>query len=417
MNRDGRICANAGAWHWVVEWSWRAGWVGGWAGVIGLWLLGAGCAGVAQRGASQPGQTTVSTPLTILPAQLMGNLMVVEVKWDRFGPYRFLIDTGSSVTMITPSLARRYGDEKKPSSAAKVRVAAADGGITELVPVSLRRLQLGEARFDDVAALIYDCAALSAHLGTRIDGVLGFPLFRETRLTMDYPGKRLLLEPARGGPPLPGTTLAFDDRRKTPLISVRLGDRSLVALIDSGSDAFFTLNPLGLAPRFKADPIVGGTVGIMGGERAQRLGRLGETLGLGEERFFEPIVEIADELSAIGGGLLRHFVVTFDQLQDRVTFFRDTRGAIITPARRSGGLSFTKTPAYWRVAGVVPGSPAARAEIQVGDLISRINGEPVAQWNLSRFEALVSAAPDFILTFWVGATETEKRVPVFVLVP
>ena len=41
----------------------------------------------------------------------------------------------------------------------------------------------------DVDVLIYDCEPLSAHLGVRIDGVLGFPLFRETLLTLGLSGQ------------------------------------------------------------------------------------------------------------------------------------------------------------------------------------------------------------------------------------
>jgi hypothetical protein len=281
----------------------------------------------------------------------------------------------------------------------------------------LRRLELGDVRFEDVDVLLYDCAPLSAHLGVRIDGVLGFPLFRETLLTLDYPGQRVLLQPARTAPLVPGTIIAFDDARKTPLISVHLGDRSLVALIDSGSDAVFTLNPVGVAPQFAFGPTVGGTVGTIGGDRTQMVGRLGETLSIGDQAFQQPIVEITDELSSIGGGMLKHFSVTFDQLHDRVTFYRESREPILTAARRSAGVSFTKTPAYWRVAGVVPNSSAEKQGIRNGDLVTRINGERVARWDLRRYEQLVASAHEIALTFLRGDAETEKHVSVFELVP
>lgn len=385
--------------------------------LVGLLVFG-GCSMPGSRRPPQPGQTTLGSPLVILPAQAISNYLLIETKWDRYGPYRFLIDTGSSVTLITPALARRYpGRDGAAASAPRVRVKSADGTVAELPQASLRRIELGDARFDDVPVLIHDCAALSAHLGVKIDGVLGFPLFRETLLTLDYPGQRVVLQPARTAPLIPGVTIPFDDARKTPLITVRLGDRSLVVLIDSGSDAFFTLNPIGVAPRFAFGPTIGGTVGTLGGDHTQLVGRLGETIAMGDLSFHEPIVEITDELSAVGGGLLRHFAVSFDQLRDRVTFFRESREPIRTPARRSAGVSFTKTPAYWRVAGVVPDSPAAQVEVQPGDLVTRINGEPVARWDLRRYEGLVAADAEIELTFLHGNTETEKRVRVFELVP
>jgi hypothetical protein len=360
----------------------------------------------------------MGSPLVILPAQVIGNHLLIEAKWDRFGPYHFLIDTGSSVTHITPTLAKRYPGSVAPHpNLPRVRVAGADGNFTELPRSSLRRIELGDARFDDVDVLVNDLTALSAHLGVRIDGVLGFPLFRETLLTLDYPGQRVLLQPARNAPLVPGTIISFDDARKIPLINVRLGDRSLVALIDSGSDAFFTLNPIGIAPQFAFGPTVGATVGTIAGDHTQMIGRLASTLTIGDHTFRQPIVEITDELSAIGGGMLKYFSVSFDQLRDRVTFYRESHQPITTPPRRSAGVSFDKTPAYWRVAGVVPGSSAAAEGIQHGDLVARINGEPVARWDLRRYEQLVTTASEIVFTFLAGTTETEKRVRVFELVP
>jgi hypothetical protein len=383
-----------------------------------VFLLFSGCSTRASRRPPQPGRTTMGSPLVILPAQAIGNFLLIEAKWDRFGPYRFLIDTGSSVTLITPALARRYaGNDAPHPNSPRVRVTSADGSVTELPRSSLRGIELGDARFENVDVLVYDCAPLSAHLGVRIDGVLGFPLFRETLLTLDYPGQRVLLQPARNAPLVPGTIIGFDDARKTPLINVRLGDRSLVALIDSGSDAFFTLNPIGIAPQFAFGPTVGATIGTIAGDRTQMIGRLGETLAIGDYRFHQPIVEITDELSAIGGGMLKHFSVSFDQLHDRVTFYRESREPIPTAARRSAGVSFNKTPAYWRVAGVVPGSSAAEAGIQHGDLVARINGEPVARWDLRRYEQLVATAGEIAFTFLDGSAEVEKRVRLFELVP
>lgn len=389
-----------------------------WLFVAAAGLLISGCTSAASRRPPRPGRTTMSSPLVVLPAQTIGNFLLIEAKWDRYGPYHFLIDTGSSVTLVTPTLARRYAGREPPSpGTTRVRVTGSDGTITELPRGSLRRLELGAARFEDVDVLVYDCAPLSAHLGVRIDGVLGFPLFRETLLTLDYPGSRVTLQPARSYKRLAGTPIPFDDARKTPVIPVRLGDRTLVALVDSGSDALFSLNPVGVEPTFVFGPKVGATVGTIAGDRTQQIGRLSETLTISDYAFRQPVVELSDELSAIGGGMLRNFTVSFDQLHDHVTFYRESHQPIPTPPRRSAGVSFSKTPAYWRVAGVVPQSSAEAAGVQHGDLVIRINGEPVAKWDLRRYEQLVATASEITLTFLNGNTEKEKRVTVFELVP
>lgn len=386
-----------------------------------LALLLGGCSTLPSpfhRAPPRPGATKLGAPLVVVPAQTLDSYLIVETRWDRFGPYHFLIDTGSSITLVTPALAKRYPSSNPPAfDAPRVRVASADGNITELAPATLKRLELGEARFDDVPVLLYDCAALSAHLGVKIDGVLGFPLFRETLLTLDYPRSRLVLQPLNTTALIPGTTLSLDDANKTPLIHIGVGDRSIVALIDSGSDSPLSLNPVGLDARFVNGPRPGATVGTLTGDRAQQVGRLADTLSIGDFTLPRPIVDLTDELSAIGGEVLRNFSVTFDQQRDRVTFQRDTRDPILSPSHRSSGVSFNKTPAYWRVAGVVPDSPAAAAGIQAGDLVTRINGEPIAKWDLTRYEQLIATADTIAFTFLQGTSESEKRVAIFELVP
>lgn len=381
--------------------------------------LFAGCSIIPfRRVPPQPGRTTLKSPLVTLPAQNIGNYLLLEAKWDRFGPYRFLIDTGSSVTLVTPALAKRYPSKAlPPPTTPRVRVQSAEGTVTELPAAWLSRLELGDAHFDDVPVLVYDCAAISAHLGVKIDAVLGFPLFREILLTLDYPGSRVLLQPARTAPPIPGSAIAFDDARKTPVIHVGLGNRSLVALIDSGSDAGFSLNPVGIDPQFVSGPRSGGTVGTLAGDRPQQIGRAADTLAIGGYVLPQPIVDLTDELSAIGGGVLRYFSVSFDQEHDRVTFYRDSREPVPTPPRRSAGVSFSKTPAYWKIAGVVRDSPAEAAEVRTGDLVTRINGEPIANWDLRRYEQLVASASEIAFTFLNGNSETAKNIRVFDLVP
>lgn len=384
-----------------------------------FWLLISGCSALsARRAPPRPGRTTLVSPLVVLPAQNISNFLVIEAKWDRYGPYHFLLDTGSSVTLVSPALAKRYPSRDTPvPNAPRLRIPDAEGKVVELATSYLRRLELGDARFEDVPVAIYDFARESAHLGVKIDGLLGFPLFRETLLTLDYPGSRVLLQPTKTTAPTPGTIIAFDDSRKTPLISVRLGDRTLAALIDSGSDAAFSLNPVGLDPQIISGRRAGITVGTIAGDRQQDVARLNETLAIGDQLFERPIVDLTDELSAIGGGALKHFAITFDQEHDRVTFYRDSRESILSAPRRSAGLSFGKTPAYWRVIGVVPASPADASGVQTGDLVTRINDEPVAKWDLRRYEQLVATSPTIAFTFLNGATETEKRVGVFDLVP
>lgn len=375
----------------------------------------AGCRGPA---GPKPGRTRLESRLVVIPAQLHGSHLVVEAEGDKRGPARFLIDTGSSVTLISPDYASRFATDLAALDTPQVRVRAANGELTTLTSVTLRRITLGDARFDNVQALVYDCAELSAHLGVKLDGVLGFPLFRDTILTLDYPQSRLIVTPAGEAPLTPGARIAFNNTTKVPLIPVQLGDKTLLVLIDSGSDGPLNLNPVGLGDlHWVSTPRPGATVGTLLGNRTQEVGRLADTLQIGLYPFPEPVVDLTDELSSLGGEVLRHFTITFDQTRGNVTFHRETPAPLPTPAKRSLGLSFSKTSAYWRVASVVPGSPADTLGVQVGDLITRLNGELVEKWDLRRYRELIDRAGAVDVTLLDGRVETTRRIEVFDLVP
>jgi hypothetical protein len=390
---------------------------------IGWLLLAAlvlsGCTSVSRlyRRESRPGRTKLDARLVVIPAQIVGNHFIVETRWDKHGPWRFLVDTGSSVTLVSPEFASRYGFQQSTTTNPPVRIRSADGATVSLPAINLKRLELGDARFLNVPAFSYDFTALSAHFGMKIDGILGFPLFRDVVFSLDYPQSRLVITTAGPTPLLPGSLIPFNNERRTPIVSLALGDKSFTTLIDSGSDGSLMLNPFGLHPEFTYGPRQGGTVGTLTGDRSQQIGRLRQPLAIGAYTLEQPLVDLTDQLSSIGGDVLKHFCVTFDPPRNQVTFFRDSTAVIPPGARRSTGLSFTKTPAYWRVVGVVPGSPAETAGIQRGDLVARINGEPVSAWPLQRLDTLTRRASEITFTFIHGSKEAPTIIPTFELIP
>jgi hypothetical protein len=383
-----------------------------WIIAASLWLLLPGCATFRRP----PRKTSLESARTVLPASFVSNFLVIETDGDKHGTYHFIIDTGSSVTLLTPDLVKRFGGSI-PANQSPMRVLGANGQVKLLNPVNLKRLQLGSARFEGVRVLTHDLADLSNHLGVHIDGVLGFPLFRETLLTLDYLHSQVIISPHGVPMALPGVTIPFNNEQNTPLIPIQLGAESFIALVDSGSDAALSLNTVGLHPSFQFGPKPGVLMATLAGDRLGMTGRLAQGLTVGAYVIENPIIDLTDELSSLGGGLLRNFSVTFDQKRNQVTLFRPTYDAIQVAPVRSTGLSFTKTTAYWRVAAVVDGSPAEQLGVSVGDLCTRINDEPVSAWPFQRYAELVRTAPRVTYAFINGNEEEQVTLPVFDLVP
>jgi membrane-associated protease RseP (regulator of RpoE activity) len=174
---------------------------------------------------------------------------------------------------------------------------------------------------------------------------------------------------------------------------------------------------VGLDPKYAFAPTQGRTVHSVAGDHIEQIGRLADTLYLGDKAVPHPLVEVIDDQSAIGGGILKYFIVTFDQAHDRVIFDRASTDPIALPALRSVGLCFDKTPAYWRVVSVIPKTPASAAGIEAGDLVTAIDGKPAAQWDTRAYDELMSNADQIDFTFLNGTTKTDHRLKVIELVP
>ena len=228
--------------------------------------------------------------------------------------YRFLVDTGSSTTLASRALGQRRRSRARsahaPHAARRRHRLRTRACARHRVRRSLRPPRLADRRRD------------------------GFPVFRNTLLALDYPRSRLGIAPYPAVPPpvlkqSPRiSTIAFNNERNSPLIPIQMGNESFIVLIDSGSDGSLTLNPVGLHPKFANGP---------------RVGRLAQNILVGSHTLAQPIADLTDELSSLGGEMLRNFSLTFDQRRNQVTFTRDADGPVRLTPRRSLGLSFGRS--------------------------------------------------------------------------
>lgn len=400
---------------------WRARLAAAWIlpAIVAL-LFTTGCSTFSRQ---TPARTTIVTKTVELPAKIVANFFLVEANQTDGHTYRFIVDTGSTATYVSQPLAKALRLKEKKGPPRKVLVRSISGGEIELETITLRRLTLGEATFERMPALIYDFTELSSHLGLQIDGILSFPLFRDTLLTLDYPASRLvilpypvILPPREPASPT-RSTIAFNNERNSPLIPIQMGNESFNVLIDSGNDGALNLNPAGLHPKFANGPRAGTLLGSVAGDRRQLVGRLGQNILIGSFTIEQPVTDLTEQLSSIGGEILKNFSLTFDQRRNRVTFARTIEGPIQVEARRSTGLSFGRSATSWKVLSIVPDTPTAALEVQAGDVCVRINGEPVEKWDYERYAALLKSAAKITYTFLAGTEERDLEVPVFELVP
>ena len=148
----------------------------------------------------------------------------VPVTLDGHGPFRLLLDTGSSHTTLGRELAERLG----LPVVAQVRVTTPAG--VEMQPVvKLGHMAIGSASLPDLMPSVVSSAELG-RLEPGIDGVVGQDFLGAFDYTIDYRRKRLRFAVEPGDP-----------RARLPL--VRAGDRSLVQLAGGDRQATVLMVP------------------------------------------------------------------------------------------------------------------------------------------------------------------------------
>ncbi|MDX2186272.1 MAG: aspartyl protease family protein [Opitutaceae bacterium] len=361
--------------------------------------------------------TDLPRETVVIPARRVGNLLLIEAQWDKRGPWRFIVDTGSSVTLVSSEFASRYAISRKRFVSAPKRVRLATGTERLFPNTVIREFRFGEASFINKPVLVFDASELSAQFGVKIDGILGFPFFGESRIELDYGQPQLRISrsvPDTGRPP---EATSYRLEMRTPRITGTLGGSDREFLIDSGSDVAVVLPILDPTLRFSIPIRPGGALGSLSGSTQSLVGRIDGDFAFANHIARNPVVTFGGTESSIGGGILSLFTVVFDTREKWVALVSAGASPLTPTSLRHAGLSFTKTPAYWRVDAVVPGSNAETAGVRVGDLVVRINGEPVSRWPLARFDAHVRRAEELVYTFLHGTRERPATIPPFDLVP
>jgi predicted aspartyl protease len=115
------------------------------------------------------------------------SLVVVPVTINGSGPYRFLLDTGASDSILSATVADRLGI---PDGIPRTLLTA--GGN---VPVTLRMimtLNVGAARLENIGIAVANFDLLRS---LNVDGILGGDYLRRFKVSIDYDNQLVNIEP------------------------------------------------------------------------------------------------------------------------------------------------------------------------------------------------------------------------------
>jgi predicted aspartyl protease len=106
------------------------------------------------------------------------------------GPYRFALDTGAGATIVSRELAQELILPQGAAVPIQGASGPASGFLTNLSSLNFGNVSLGETAA--VAADVF--SALRGPAGGKLDGIIGYNVVRQFRVTIDYPMKRMLFE-------------------------------------------------------------------------------------------------------------------------------------------------------------------------------------------------------------------------------
>ena len=275
---------------------------------------------VAARG-ERPGSTKLPASPVTVPMEWTGHLASVSVRLNGKGPFRFAIDTGAAgVARIDSSVARALN----LPVVGQARVGDPSGKNAKSAPiVRLESLEIGGARFGNLTATTGSYTGRIP--GEKVDGILGFALFADCLVTLDYPGLRMKLAsgelPAANGVDV----IDFHAERGIPSITIRVADLEVEADVDAGAmggislpDALAAKLPLAEPPR------VVGHARTVSNEFDIRAAVLNGNVMLGGITLERPRVEFQPifPMANVGSRVLRDFALTFDQKNHRLKLAR-----------------------------------------------------------------------------------------------
>jgi predicted aspartyl protease len=260
-----------------------------------------------------------STPHSA-PLELTHGKPYVMVMVNGKGPFRFVIDTGTGAeALVTGELADQLG---LPVTG-QVRLSDPSGQGRQHVPmVLIQSIQLAGVEFTGVRAVRH---ALNGTDGS-CQGLLGFPLFRDYLLTLDYPKRRLTLASGALIPDGEQSVLPFRMPNGIPIVPLHIGSLRIDAQIDSGGTGLSLPEEIVSQLKFVSDPALFSNAQSLSTRFQIKAARLASDVHLGDYTFAQPFVEInpAFPLANFGAGAMQRFIFTFDQ-KDALVRFQSSR--------------------------------------------------------------------------------------------
>lgn len=307
--------------------------------LVAMWFSIAGCASLAEERINDapipPEKSELIGSAVTLPLDAGAPRPTIKAKINGKGPFEFVLDTGAQGFVINADLAKEL---KLPVVGKSAMGDPSDPLAIEVDRVRIETVEIGGVLLSGVIADSWDPpAGMSGHLRGR--GIFGLYMLSEFLVTFDYGAGEIRVE--RGALPAANGGDVLEWRiigEGLPSLKLNVGGITLDAHIDSGAPGELTLpDKVRRQLKFTSEPVVIGRGRTVNSEFEIRRGTLDGQVKLGAHLFKNPELSFVTMLDSsgyanIGSGILRDFVITYDQENGRVRFVKGKK----TQAAKTG---------------------------------------------------------------------------------
>jgi predicted aspartyl protease len=290
-------------------------------------------------------------PVYSAPLEITHSRPYVMVMVNGKGPFRFVIDTGTGgQAFVTSELVDQLG----LPAAGVIHLNDPSGQGGRKVPlVRIESLEVAGVQFKGVKAAVHDFDFGDGSC----QGLLGFVLFRNYLLTLDYPKRQMILAQGNLAPDEGRSVLPFRMPDGIPIVSVAIDGKAIDAQLDSGGAGLSVPQELTSRLKFSSNSASLGNAQSLSTRFMVRGATLAADVRVGSYTFKRPFIEInpAFPIANFGSVPMQNFALTFDQRNLLVRFEAEQRV-----------LHLSATPDAIRLLNAPPAQPHDSTLVPVG---------------------------------------------------
>jgi predicted aspartyl protease len=207
------------------------------AGLVGFSLASPVLAKKAPQAPTETVTVTGQTPIVTLQTWIdLYGRPTAEVKVNGQGPFKFVVDTGSNTSVLSPRVAKTLELPELP-----MRTVHGVTGTSEARFARVHQIETGRSVSNNLSVAIIDAPALD-----KLDGILGMDMFANRRVRFNFSRKTVDLEPANSRHPRRLPISVGVKLRHGLLIEAdgRVGSVRSKCILDTGGDTTIINMPM-----------------------------------------------------------------------------------------------------------------------------------------------------------------------------